>query len=251
MLNVENVTKRFGSNIAVNDVSFTVAKGRIHGLIGPNGSGKTTLFNVVSGFYAPTAGKVHFEGKRIGGLKPHRVARQGLIRTFQLTSVFHGLSVRESVEIARKVALSNPSLSDHPDWLADFRHTDAILEYFDLKSSAEKHADVLPGGIQRTLSIATALAARPRMLLLDEPLAGLNPTEKAKIAGKIRELRDSFGLTVLLVEHDIKSVFSVCDSITVINIGRKIAEGTASEIAGNEAVVRAYLGSAGVANAGR
>ncbi|MCP8894740.1 ABC transporter ATP-binding protein [Shinella daejeonensis] len=251
MLAVENITKRFGSNVAVNDVSFSVAKGEIHGLIGPNGSGKTTLFNVVSGFYVPTDGNIRFEDKPIGGLSPHRVAREGLIRTFQLTSVFRGLSVRESVDIARNVARSNPSLSGHGNWLADFRETDAILEYFDLASSANRHADVLPGGVQRTLSIATALAARPRMLLLDEPLAGLNPTEKAKIAAKIRALRDGFGLTVLLVEHDIKSVFSVCDNITVINIGRKIAEGTASEIAANETVIRAYLGSAGVNNAGR
>ncbi len=249
MLEVRNVTKRFGSNIAVNDVSFSIAKGEIHGLIGPNGSGKTTLFNVVSGFYAPTAGNVTFEGRQISGLRPHRVAKAGLVRTFQLTSVFQGLSVRQSIEIALAVAHSNGLLAAHDDWLREFRTADAILDYFDLKHSADKHANVLPGGIQRTLSIATALAVRPRMLLLDEPLAGLNPSEKARIAGKIRELRDTFGVTVLLVEHDIKSVFSVCDNITVINIGKKIADGTSSEISSNDAVIRAYLGSAGAAHA--
>jgi branched-chain amino acid transport system ATP-binding protein len=251
MLDVRDVTKRFGANIAVDGVSFSVAKGEIHGLIGPNGSGKTTLFNVVSGFYTPSVGRVEFEGKQISGLQPHRVAKAGLIRTFQLTSVFQGLSARESIEIALKIAHGNNLLAEHEDWLPDFRTADAVLDFFDLTAASNKPANVLPGGIQRTLSMATALAARPRMLLLDEPLAGLNPTEKTKIAGKIRELRDTFGVTILLVEHDTKSVFSVCDNITVINIGRKIAEGTASEIAENDNVIRAYLGSEGASNAQR
>ncbi|SNB52652.1 amino acid/amide ABC transporter ATP-binding protein 1, HAAT family [Arboricoccus pini] len=241
LLQIDALQKSFGKLAAIKSVSFDVAAGQVHGLIGPNGSGKTTLFNLVSGFLSPTAGQVRFRERVITGLKAHAIARLGLVRTFQLTSVYPEMSVAENVRMGlhRRPAGSSVSSS---------ARVQELLDMMDLTSYHDTKAALLPAGSQRLLSIATALATSPHMLLLDEPLAGLNPTEKAETVKKIRSVRDG-GTTILLVEHDIKSVLSICDRITAINFGEKIAEGTPDDIVKDERLIEAYLGNWGKADA--
>lgn len=247
MLELDNVAISFGRLAALKDVSLTIPKGEIRGLIGPNGSGKTTMFNVISGFLKPTSGRIRFDGHDITGLRPHKIARRGLLRTFQMTSIYREMSVLENVVIGHHLHLSQSKTPERSS--ADtFGGGDAeesatrILEFMGLSGVSDTTARLLPMGIQRVLSISTALAARPSLLLLDEPLAGLNATEKTRVAEKISALRDR-GITILLVEHDVRSVLSICDRITVINFGQKIAEGTAGEVTSDRGVIEAYLGS--------
>jgi len=239
MLEVLNLRKAFGKNIAVKDVHFLVERGEIHGLIGPNGSGKTTTFNMLSGFMPPTKGDIRFNGMQVAGMAAHRVARLGLVRTFQLTSVYQELSVAENVSIAHYMAVKSGKVQNRDDVVE--KNVDEILEFMGLSAFRTKMAGVLPAGSQRLLSVASAIAAQPSLLMLDEPLAGLNPTEKSVIVGKIRELRDR-GLTVLMIEHDLKSIMTICDRITVINFGEVIGDGTPAQISQNEAVIDAYIG---------
>ncbi len=247
ILEVNNIAKRFGKLVAVKDISMAIPEGQIRGLIGPNGSGKTTTFHLISGFLKPTSGEVLFKGQPITGKTPNRIAKRGLVRTFQLTSVYRDMSVRQNVHMGHHIhankksaEISNntklPSISSIED------STSWILEHMNLSDEADTPARMLPAGMQRVLSIATALAVRPNLLMLDEPLAGLNPTEKSNVAQKISGLRD-YGITILLVEHDVRSVLSICDKINVINYGEKIAEGTADEITKHPAVIEAYLGN--------
>jgi ABC-type branched-subunit amino acid transport system ATPase component len=245
MLEVRGLTKTFGNITAVDGVDMQVAQGSIHGLIGPNGSGKSTTMNLISGTYRPTSGQVLLNGAAIGGLPAFRVARMGVVRTFQLTRVYGQLSLLEAVRIGALAGTGapwNPRLwrpfrRDHP---ATEAARDA-LHRLGLGPHADRNAGSLPSGMRRILSIATALAASPRVLLLDEPLAGLNASEKAEVADRILQLRQD-GLTILLVEHDVRSIMRLCDWITVINFGKVIATGTPDEIGRNEAVIAAYLG---------
>jgi branched-chain amino acid transport system ATP-binding protein len=247
MLEVDNVGKRFGKLAALNGVSISIPKGEIRGLIGPNGSGKTTMFNVISGFLQPTTGRIRFQGTDITGLRPHQIAKRGLVRTFQLTSIYRDMTVLENVLTGHHLQLGPRRLrrSDGANLpQADSAEESAawILDFMGLSEMSDMPARLLPAGLQRVLSISTALGVRPSMLLLDEPLAGLNTTEKRRVSEKIAALRDR-GITVLLVEHDVRSVLSICDRITVVNFGERIAEGTAEEITSNPEVVEAYLGS--------
>lgn len=245
MLELRGLTKTFGSIAAVDDIDMQVAQGAIHGLIGPNGSGKSTTMNLISGTYRPTAGQVLLDGLPIGGLPAFRVARMGVVRTFQLTRVFGQLSLFEAVRIGALAGSGapwnprhwRPFRRDHPANAA----AEAALSRMGLAAEAHRNAGSLPSGMRRILSIATALAASPRVLLLDEPLAGLNASEKAEVADRIRQLRQD-GLTILLVEHDVRSIMRLSDRITVINFGKVIATGTPAEISRNEAVIAAYLG---------
>ena len=253
ILEVNNIEKKFGKLVAVKDISVTIPEGQIRGLIGPNGSGKTTTFHLISGFLKPTSGEVKFRGARITGKAPHRIAKKGLVRTFQLTSVYRDMSVRENVHMghhihAGRTTSETEQNSKFPSVSSIEDSTSWILEFMGLSSESEAPARKLPAGMQRVLSIATALAVRPKLLMLDEPLAGLNPTEKSNVAQKISSLRDH-GITILLVEHDDRSVLSICDQITVINFGEKIAEGNADEITSNPSVIEAYLGKAESYNA--
>lgn len=247
ILEVDNVAKRFGKLAAVKGISFEIPEGQIRGLIGPNGSGKTTMFHLISGFLRPTSGDVRFQGHSIKGKRPHQIAKRGLVRTFQLTSIYREMTVRENVAMGhhvhagRRGARPRPSLEKLPQFGSVDESTEWILDFMALSDEAETAARMLPAGMQRVLSIATALAVRPTLLMLDEPLAGLNPTEKSSVAQKIASLRDH-GITILLVEHDVRSVLSVCELITVIDFGEKIAEGTADEVTSNPAVIEAYLG---------
>ncbi len=248
LVRVQDLTKRFGGLIAVNDVSFDVQEGEILSVIGPNGAGKSTLFKLIASFLVPNAGRVLFNGEEISGRKPHLVARKGVVRTFQETTVFKEMTAIENVVVAHHLRL-HASLHGvyfaTPTARADerrFRESAAeILDYLGLGHVKDEKAKNLPHGYLRALGIALAMAAEPKVLLLDEPFAGMNPDETDRAVEMVRGIRKR-GITVLLVEHDMGAVMRISDRIVVISFGQKIAEGTPAEIRDNEAVIEAYLG---------
>jgi len=240
---------RFGGLVAVNELDMQVKRGEIYGLIGPNGAGKTTIFNLLTGVYEPTSGDIFFEGKRINGLKPYQISRLGVSRTFQNIRLFPGMTVLENVMTACHIH-ARQSLLDAvlrlPRFHQDERqHRDfamELLEIFDLVSVRAEAGTSLPYGRQRRLEIVRALATRPKLLLLDEPAAGLNPSEQEDLMNLIQQIRNRFGLTILLVEHNMKVVMGVCDRIQVVDYGKSIALGVPDEIKNNAKVIEAYLG---------
>jgi len=232
MLDVEGVTKRFGGLVAVSDVSMTVPKGLITGLIGPNGAGKTTLFTLISGFQVPTAGRVRFEGDDITGHTPESLAVRGIARTFQIVQPFAGLSVVENIAVGAYLRLPH-----RVDALAKAAQVAAMVGLADL----DRPASSLTVAGRKRLELARALATDPRLLLLDEVLAGLNPSEIRDIIPVIRAIRDT-GVTILMIEHVMQAVMSLCDHVHVLANGRLIAAGTPAEVVGDPAVVEAYLG---------
>lgn len=249
ILTAENVTMRFGGVTAVSDLSLKVDEGSIVGVIGPNGAGKTTLFNVLSGFYTPQEGDVRFAGKSIRGRKPFEICRMGMARTFQNIRLSPHMSVLENVMVGCHVRRR------WPWWMAPlglpmyYREEKAIqekalrlVERLDLLAYKDEKACSLPYGAQRRLEIARALATEPKMLLLDEPAAGMNPQESLELMHFIGHIRDEFDLTILLIEHDMKVVMGVCSYIWVMEYGSLIAEGDPDAIRSNPEVIRAYLG---------
>ena len=249
MLTVENLTRTFGGVTAVSDVSFEVAKGTIHAVIGPNGAGKTTLFNLVTGVYTPTRGSIRFEGQEIGGLAPEKLARRGISRTFQNLQVSMNLSALENVMTGAHLGLRSGLLAAMVRWPgiakrdAELRDRAAdLLRFVGCGDHVNAEARSMSYGALKRLEIARALAADPRILFLDEPAAGLNHTETHEIEELIAELGAS-GITVVLVEHDMKLVMNVSDRIVVLDYGKKLAEGTPAEIRVNPDVVAAYLGA--------
>ncbi|MFZ0240662.1 MAG: ABC transporter ATP-binding protein [Desulfobacterales bacterium] len=233
ILRVEGIVKAFGGLHAVNDISFDVGKGMNVGLIGPNGAGKTTLFNVISGYYAPTRGKVIFKGHDISGLPPYQLAKMGIGRTFQVVKPFPGLSVLENVMVA--------SLCRHPRKNDAQRHAWEILEFTGLGPRAHDPAAslTLPG--RKRLEISKALALEPELLLLDEVVAGLNPTEADRTIELILKLRDQ-GISILIVEHIMRVIMNISDQVVVLNFGQQIALGKPVEVARDPVVIEAYLG---------
>lgn len=255
LLSVQNVTMRFGGLVANDGVSFDVPEGALFAVIGPNGAGKTTLFNIISGFFPPTEGSVVFGGDTITGLPQHAVASRGLIRTYQLVQLFKDLTVRENVAVgAHRVTKGGiPAALFTPGWArrqeAEVeRRSRELLDFVGLGAQADMPADKLPYGQQRLLEVARALAADPRLLLLDEPAAGLNTQETAALADVIQRV-NARGVTVLLVEHDMSLVMKVAQRIAVIDFGKKIAEGTPAEIKAHPDVIAAYLGGTETADA--
>lgn len=248
MLKIENVTLRFGGLVAVNDVSMELGTGMIWGLIGPNGAGKTTLFNIISGVYRPDSGNITLEATRIDGLQPFQINRLGISRTYQNINLFHSMSVLDNVLTGMQSRLRYDlagAIFRTPSQRREEREARdramELLQFVNLDGRAGEMADSLPYGEQRRLEIVRALAGKPRLLLLDEPAAGMNTHEKADLAELIKKIRD-FGYTILLIEHDMKLVMSITDHIFALNYGKLIAKGMPQEIQSNPDVIAAYLG---------
>jgi branched-chain amino acid transport system ATP-binding protein len=249
LLSVRDVSKRFGGLTAVKDLTLEVPKGALYGLIGPNGAGKTTVFNLLTGVYEPTEGTIHFDGHRVDGRAPHEIARRGIARTFQNIRLFSDMTVLENVMAAQHLR-SRQWMADavfgsprhHREEAEARERARRLLEIFELSDVANEPATSLPYGRQRRLEIARALGTEPKLLLLDEPAAGMNPQESIDLMQLIRWIRDTFGLTIVLVEHNMKVVMGISERIQVIDHGESIAAGTPDEIQKNPAVIEAYLG---------
>ncbi len=249
LLEITALTKHFGGLAAVNSFDFSVKEREIFGLIGPNGAGKTTVFNLINGVFPPTSGSIYFRGEDITGFRPDQVAMKGLARTFQATTLFSLFPSLANVVMGAHLhagmnlfgTLFNTRRSRRKEKEVLDRVME-IINLLELGDWADVPAQDLPHGHQRALGIAIALATGPKMLMLDEPVTGMNPEETTHMMGLIRKIRDERGLTIVLVEHDMQAVMGLCDRITVLSFGQKLAEGTPEEIQNNKNVIEAYLG---------
>ena len=249
MLDIKNLSISFGGLKAVDDFSITIEKGQLYGLIGPNGAGKTTIFNLLTGVYKPDGGRILLDGKDITGHKAIQINQAGIARTFQNIRLFKELSVLDNVKVGLHNHHKYSTLSGIlrlPSYYKVEKEMDErameLLKVFDLDKEFDYKASNLPYGKQRKLEIARALATEPKLLLLDEPAAGMNPNETAELMKTIRFVRDHFDMTVLLIEHDMKLVSGICERLTVLNFGHMLAEGPTSEVLSNPEVIKAYLG---------
>lgn len=247
LLELKGVSKYFGGLAAVKDFNMEVAEGEIRGLIGPNGAGKTTTFNLITNVYPVTSGSIVFDGQDITGVSTHKIAGMGLVRSFQSTILFMEFTVMENVMTAlhlrANMNLVQRYLGGAPKREGENEeYARELIEFFGMSHLENELAMNLPHGYQRSLGVAMATANRPKMLMLDEPVTGMNPVETDHMMKLIRKIRDEWGITVLLVEHDMKAVMGLCDGLTVISFGKKLAEGKPEEIRSNPEVIEAYLG---------
>lgn len=249
LLNTTNVVKRFGGLVAVNKMTFSVNEGRIVSIIGPNGAGKTTFFNTLTGIYKPEEGQIAFKGHSLIGLRPDQVAATGIARTFQNIRLFGSMTVIENILVGMHLQLKQggvDSIFRTKKFTAEEKeaenHAVELMEYVGLKNVGNELARNLPYGGQRRIEIARALAASPTLLLLDEPTAGMNPNESEDAIKLFRRIRDEKGITILMIEHDMRVVMGISEHISVMDYGEKIAEGSPQEIRSNQRVIEAYLG---------
>lgn len=248
-LQCRQIMRRFGGLVALKPTDLEIRQGEIFGLVGPNGSGKTTLVNAVTGFYPPQEGEILFEGRQINELKPYRVAAQGIARTFQNVALFKGMSVLENILLGRHIFMQPSALASLFYWWwaqkEEVRHREKVEEVIDLlqlESVRDEPVDVIPLGVQKRVELARALAAEPRFLILDEPMAGMNQEEKEYMVRFILDAQEALNLSILLIEHHMDVVTAICDRVAVLNNGEKIAEGTAHAAIKDPAVVAAYIG---------
>lgn len=246
LLEIKKVSKHFGGLSALSDVSFAVEQGEIRGLIGPNGAGKSTMFKNIAGFYQPSEGEIVFSGQTVNGISPHAIANLGIVRTFQETTLFQELTVFENTLVGCHLQASTNifsavlGLDKHKQSQARDKALE-VMEFMGLSERRDQLASELPLGSQRSLAIAIALVSGPKLMLMDEPFAGMNPEETRQMMELTRKVNES-GVTIVLVEHDMKAVMGLCEYITVLNFGTLLTEGTPEQIRHNEDVIKAYLG---------
>ncbi|MGB3555913.1 MAG: ABC transporter ATP-binding protein [Jannaschia sp.] len=251
VMDLRNITLRFGGVEAIKDISFDIREGEIRAIIGPNGAGKSSMLNVISGFYVPQEGEVWFRGKPRPPMKPYEVARQGIARTFQNIALFEGMSVLDNVMTGRLGYMSSNLLTQAIWWGKAAREetenraaVERVIDFLEIQAIRKTPVGRLPYGLKKRVELARALAAEPKLLLLDEPMAGMNVEEKEDMSRFILDVNDEFGTTIALIEHDMGVVMDISDRVVVMDYGRKIGDGTPSEVRGNQDVIDAYLGVA-------